>query len=312
MGKVANAPIVGVEPYSPVVPSAMPDTVGPITRATNVAEDTEYIKTLKAEIAAASKLGAGLTPDQIDAQTKAEVDYLGAVGATNRAKAEGTAATKALTAANTAESAASKAAADAEAAAAAARTQATQDATSAVQGLQSALNDLSSTPLLGTGAFDAEQAKLQDRLNEIDLAQKQLSGSRGNQTELRALAKERIPLEKQLAVSQAQELVRLGPEQRTLSQALNPPLPEASLQDILTRAAAARGGLLAAQNYQQSISQTNNVTVNVDSGGNVAISGGDAALGQAIADGVKTALAGLVAVAPSTGARANPALPGGR
>jgi hypothetical protein len=184
------------------------------------------------------------------------------------------------------QTASTKAATDAEREHAKAIQDSMQRATSAVQGLQSALNDLNRTPLLGQGAFDKEQAKLQDRIAEIDLAQKQMAGQRGSRTELRTLAKERIDLEKKLAVSQAEEIVKLGPQQRTLQQTLNPSLPEMSLHEILTRAAGAKAGLAAAQSYQQTF-QENNVTINIDASGRVSAIGGDPALMQALGEAVE-------------------------
>ncbi len=209
------------------------------------------------------------------------------------------------------EAAATSAASDAEREHARAVQESVQRAQSAVQGLQSSLADLSRTPLAGQGAFDATQATLQERIAEIDLRQKQLAGSRAGRAELRGLARERLTLEQQLAVSQAEEIVRLGPQQRELDRLLNPPLPEMSLDEIARRAAGARAGLAAAEAYQQTIQQTNNVTVNVDAGGHVSVEG-DEQLGRAIGEAVQRALAQEIAGAGRSSAGASPSLAGTR
>jgi hypothetical protein len=239
--------------------------------------------------------GVGLLPDQLEAQLNAPIREAAAIKAAREQ-----------------EQAATKAATDAEREHAKAVQDSMQRAQSAVQGLQNTINDLNRTPLLGQGAFDAEQKRLQYRIDEIDAAQKKLAGQRGHGAELRTLARERLGLEQKMAVSQAEEIVKMRPQQDALQQALNTTLPEMSLQEILARAAGAKAGLLAAQNYQQTIQQTNTVSVTVEAGGRVSVEGGDAALGQAIGEAVNEALAKFISTSTHSSTGASPQLAGAR
>lgn len=145
-------------------------------------------------------------------------------------------------------------------------------ASEAVSGIRAALEGLTRTPLLGSGAATAGITSLKEQIDASEATILEMQASKGPRAGIRAEQRRQEALRRQLALAEARYRRDFSPLERQIGEAANPALPERSFGEIMSGILSGRAQLAAAEAVQ-STTVTNHISVQVDAGGRVSVSG---------------------------------------
>ena len=147
-------------------------------------------------------------------------------------------------------------------------------AAQAVSGLRRALDNVLQSPLLGSQRISRGIEDLQDEIAKAEYRAAQMRADKAPRSELRAELKRQVGLRRELDLLELEGRATLTPAERQVDRALNPLLPEMTVEEKIAAGLALQGQVAAAESVEtQYNTTTNHISITVDAGGRATVSG---------------------------------------